>query len=88
MKGLFYYANKYIKKADWKDLAFIKLCLCAIGIMLGIAVPKNNKKPVFFAAAVMFISTFIPSMLKFSRIIKEDNAEVEALEVEQESTLP
>lgn len=27
MKKLFYYADRYIKKSGWKDLAMLKFCL-------------------------------------------------------------
>ena len=34
MKKLFSAADSYIARMNWKDMALVKLCLCAAGIML------------------------------------------------------
>ena len=39
MRYLFDLADQYIRECDWKDLALLKLCLCAMGILLGAAAP-------------------------------------------------
>ena len=44
MKCLFSYADKYLQKSSWKDLALIKLCLFAMGIMAGIRIPIDSFK--------------------------------------------
>lgn len=36
MNKLFEAANQYVKESDWKDLALVKLCLCAMGVIIGI----------------------------------------------------
>ena len=79
MKCLFSCANQYVKESDWKDFALVKLCLCAIGVMIGLAVPKKKKKMPLLIAAIVFIATYIPLMTKFLRIVfrKEDDAECE-----------
>ena len=76
MKCLFSCANQYVKESDWKDFALVKLCLCAIGVMIGLAVPKKKKKMPLLIAAIVFIATYIPLMTKFLRIVvrKEDDA--------------
>ena len=38
MKRLFDCADHYIQARDWKMLAGLKFCLCAIGVLLGLAV--------------------------------------------------
>ena len=43
MKCLFSCANQYVKESDWKDFALVKLCLCAIGVMIGLAIPLMTK---------------------------------------------
>ena len=47
MKDLFRLANQYIRESDWMDLARIKLCLCAVGILLGMQIPKapQSRRP-------------------------------------------
>ena len=37
MKRLFDCADRYIQSRDWKMLAGLKFCLCAIGVLLGLA---------------------------------------------------
>lgn len=68
MSKLFECADQYLKKCDWKDLALIKFCLCAIGIMVGLCVPKEKKKYPFIAAGIVFVATYIPLMIKFGKI--------------------
>ena len=79
MKCLFSCANQYVKESDWKDFSLVKLCLCAIGVRIGLAVPKKKKKMPLLIAAIVFIATYIPLMTKFLRIVfrKEDDAACE-----------
>lgn len=74
MMSLFEGANEYVKESDWKDLSLIKFCLCAIGIMIGINVPREKKKTVLIGASVIFAMTYVPLMSKFIRLmLKSDN---------------
>lgn len=65
MKRLFSAADAYIAKMNWKDLALVKLCLCAAGVMLGLAAPKRVRKRAALGAVVVFVATYLPIMLKF-----------------------
>ena len=65
MKKLFSAADAYIAKMNWKDLALVKLCLCAAGVMLGLAAPKKLRKWAALGAVVGFVATYLPIMLKF-----------------------
>ncbi len=69
MKKLFDYATAYAKQSSWKDFALIKFCLCAIGIIIGVLLPKSVMKPALIIAGVVFIITYIPLMVKFIKII-------------------
>ena len=62
---LFEYANGFCKETTWKDLALLKLCLCAIGVMLGLCVSKEKKRPALLAAAAVFAGTYPPLMVRF-----------------------
>lgn len=68
MKKLFACANQYVKESDWKDLALIKFCLCAIGVMIGLSIPREKRKYPFLVAGIVFVATYIPLMVKFGRI--------------------
>ena len=62
---LFSAADAYIAKMNWKDLALVKLCLCAAGVMLGLAAPKRVRKWAALGAVAVFVATYLPIMLKF-----------------------
>lgn len=65
MKKQFSAADSYIARMNWKDMALVKLCLCAAGIMLGLAAPKKLRKWAALGAVAVFVATYIPIMLKF-----------------------
>lgn len=71
MKKLFCYADRYIEKSDWKDLAMLKFCLFAMGVLAGMRIPEKNRKQAGWIAAVVFVATYIPLMAKFFSVIKE-----------------
>lgn len=71
MKKLFCYADKYVEQSSWKDFALVKLCLFAIGIMVGIRIPDKNKRAAGWIAYFMFLATYLPLMSKFLRIVTE-----------------
>lgn len=65
MKKLFACANAYIRGCDWKDLALIKFCLCAIGVIIGLCIPEKKRKLPLILAAIVFVATYIPLMVRF-----------------------
>lgn len=71
MKRLFCYAEKYIAKSDWEDLAMLKFCLFAMGVLAGMRIPKKNRKQAGWIAAAVFVATYIPLMMKFFSVIRE-----------------
>lgn len=70
MKTLTSSANEFIKQCQWSDIALLKLCLCALGILMGLGVSKKKKKPVFIAALIIFIITYIPVMAKYLLVLR------------------
>lgn len=71
MKSLFCCADEYLQKSDWKDLALLKFCLFSMGIIAGMQIPEKNKKKAGAAAALVFVVTYIPQMVKFIGIVME-----------------
>ena len=71
MKKLFGYAGKYISRSDWKDLAMLKFCLFAMGVLAGMRIPERNRKQAGWVAAAVFAATYIPLMAKFFSVIRE-----------------
>ncbi len=75
LKTLFGYADRYLEKSSWKDLALIKFCLFAIGIMVGIRIPEKGREHAGRVAAFVFAVTYVPLMAKFFGIISEAEKE-------------
>ena len=69
MKKLFAIADTYIQESDWKTLAMLKFCLAAMGVIIGVLLPKDKKKPVLIATGTVFFLTYVPLMVKFFRIV-------------------
>lgn len=71
VKNLFYYAEKYLQKSTWKDMALLKFCLFSMGVLAGMAVPVKDKKKAGSIACLVFLITYIPLMGKFVRIVAD-----------------
>ncbi len=71
MNKLFCYANRYLEKSDWKDIAMLKFCLFSIGVLVGMRIPEKNRKQAGCVAAAVFVATYIPLMAKFLSVIME-----------------
>ena len=41
---LFDRADRYAAQSTWRDFALVKLCLCSMGVLLGLLVPARRKK--------------------------------------------
>lgn len=65
---LFTYADRYLRQSSWKDLALVKFCLCAVGVLIGLAVPRSRRRQFAFGALVVFVTTYIPLMYKFLHV--------------------
>ena len=65
MKRLFDCADRYIQSRDWKMLAGLKFCLCAIGVLLGLSVPGKHRKSAAAGALGVFLASYIPLMADF-----------------------
>jgi len=68
MKKLFACADAYLKQSDWKDLAMIKFCLAAMGVLIGVSLKPEEKKKASWLAGTVFLVTYLPLMAKFFRI--------------------
>lgn len=72
MKKLFNYADRYLERCSWKDLAFVKFCLFSMGVLAGIRISEKNRKYAGVIAAVVFSVTYIPLMAKFFAIVMDE----------------
>ena len=62
-------ANEYIKTWSICDVALLKLCVCAAGVMFGMAIPKRHRDKAAFAASAVFTVTYILVMMPFLRLM-------------------
>lgn len=65
INGLFTAAERYLKRCKWWDIALLKVCLCALGVLIGLAVPGRRKRAAAWTASVVFIATYVPLMGRF-----------------------
>lgn len=61
--------NKYAEQSNWKDFALTKFCLCAMGILIGVSIPKKCKRQAQAIAGTIFGSTYFILMRKVIGII-------------------
>ena len=71
MKKFFELGNRYARQSDWKDFALTKVCLCAMGVLIGLCIPSKNKKSIGIVAAIIFVISYISLMCKVFKIGKE-----------------
>lgn len=73
MNKLFDLVDEYIDRCNWTDFALLKFCLCAIGVLLGLAVPPKHRKAATGCALLTFFLTYIPLMSKFFVVCHDAN---------------
>lgn len=71
-KKLFSAADRYLALCGWRDLALLKFCLAAMGFMLGLTVPREKRAWPLAAAALVFLTTYIPLMGKFFSVLRAE----------------
>lgn len=69
MNKLIAAGNLYLKKMDLTDLALVKLCVGALGVLVGLGAAKRHKKSLGLFASALFALTWVPLMGKFLRVI-------------------
>lgn len=54
-----------LKDMDLEDIAALKFCLLALGVVMGVSIPARGRKPAGLLASILFVGTYIPLMTKF-----------------------
>ena len=60
-------ANAYCRQMDWKDMALLKVCLFALGMVAGMEIPRERRRAALLGASLAFVATWVPQMAKFLR---------------------
>ena len=71
MKRILEIGNRYAEQSDWKDFALTKICLCAMGILIGLKISENKKKTIAIISSISFFGTDVLLMTKVFKIVKE-----------------
>lgn len=71
MKIFFEIGNRYAKQSTWVDFALTKFCLFSMGLLIGLLIKDSLKFGVCIVAAIVFVLTYIPLMMKIFTIIRE-----------------
>lgn len=69
MKKLIAAGNRYLKEMDLNDVALLKICLTALGVLIGLGGSTRHKKRMSLLAGFAFVGAWIPLMAKFFRVI-------------------
>ena len=69
MKKLIAAGNLYLKKMDLTDIALLKLCLGALGVLIGLGAARKHRKSAGVLAGLVFCLTYLPLMGHFFRAI-------------------
>ena len=69
--------DQYLKASDWKDIAVLKICVCAVGILVGLAMPWRKKWAVAWIASLTFVLAYVPLMGKFLPFLLGDKIAIE-----------
>ena len=77
MKKITEAVNQYLKECDWKDIALLKACVVAVGVLIGLAMPWRKKWPMAWIASLVFAGTYVPLMGKFLPHLLGDKIAIE-----------
>lgn len=73
MKKLIAAISRYLKEMDLSDLTLLKICLIALGTLIGLGGSGRHKKSMSLLAGFAFVGTCIPLAAKFlSTILKQE----------------
>ena len=75
MKCLIEIGNRYVKESDWKTIALLKFCLCALGIMIGLKVPREKKRIWGCGAFLVFAACYVPLIWKLVELMQNEACE-------------
>ena len=65
-------ADEYITTWKIRDVALLKLCVCAAGFLLGMVIPRGHGNKGAIAASVVFSVTYVMIMLPFLKRLERN----------------
>ena len=67
-------ADRYAAQSTWKDFALVKLCLGALGVLIGLSVPARRRKGAGILAALVFLPTYVLLIKDFIPFLTDQEA--------------
>lgn len=65
-------ADEYITTWKIRDVALLKLCVCAAGFLFGMEIPRRHRNKAAIAASVVFSVTYVMIMLPFLKQLERN----------------
>ncbi|GLB32611.1 hypothetical protein LAD12857_45340 [Lacrimispora amygdalina] len=72
MKQLIDCADQYIRQCRIRDFALLKICLCAVGMIIGLSIPEKKRKWPLAAAGFVFMFSYVLLMAEFLKIYMDE----------------
>ena len=69
VQTLFRRADRCAARSTWKDFALVKLCLAALGVLIGLSIPAGKRRGAGVLALLTFIPTYVLLIRKFFPIL-------------------
>lgn len=69
MKKIFDSADQYCMESNWRTLAALKICLLAMGIVIGMLIPEKSKSKLFPICTGICGGTVVPLLKKYFEIL-------------------
>lgn len=77
MRKLFDAADRFLKICTWRDMALLKFCVCALGVLIGLAMPGRKKRTAAWVASLIFVAAYVPLMSRFLPFLLGDKMPIE-----------
>ena len=65
MKKLIAAGNLYLKQINLADVALLKLCVGALGVLVGLKAARRHRRGAGILAGIVFLVTYVPLMSRF-----------------------
>lgn len=66
-------ADDFAAHSTWRDFALVKFCLCALGLLIGLSLPRRARKLSGLLAGLVFAGTWLALMGRFLPwLLRED----------------
>lgn len=75
MNKLIAAGNLYLEKMDLTDVALLKICVGALGVLVGLGAAKRHRRSAGFLAGLLFALTWVPLMGKFLGVLVDTGTE-------------